>query len=109
MDLTYPGYPVGMSRSGCLGGRCHNWVHLAPGAACTAANIGENWTPRELRHSSVSLMSTSGVPVEEIARLAGHTSTRTTEIVYRRELRPIPNTGAEIMDIIFNPQPSPVN
>jgi hypothetical protein len=32
-------------------------------------------------------MSTTGVPVEEIARMAGHTSTRTTEIVYRRELR----------------------
>jgi hypothetical protein len=50
-------------------------------------------------------MSTSGVPVEEIARLAGHTSTRTTEIVYRRELRPILTTGAEIMDTIFAKQP----
>ena len=49
-------------------------------------------------------MSTSGVPVEEIARLAGHTSTRTTEIVYRRELRPILTTGAEIMDTIFTRQ-----
>jgi integrase len=57
-------------------------------AVCTAANIGQGWTPRELRHSFVSLMSTSGVPVEEIARLAGHASTRTTEVVYRRELRP---------------------
>jgi integrase len=70
-------------------------------AVCTAANIGIGWTPRELRHSFVSLMSTSGVPVEEIARLAGHTSTRTTEIVYRRELRPVLTTGAEIMGTIF--------
>ena len=46
-------------------------------------------------------MSTSGVPIEEIARLAGHTSTRTTETVYRRELRPILTTGAEIMDTIL--------
>ena len=46
-------------------------------------------------------MSSTGVPVEEIARLAGHTSTRTTEIVYRRELRPILTTGAEAMDTIF--------
>ena len=30
--------------------------------------------PRELRHSFVSLMSSTGVPVEEIARLAGHTA-----------------------------------
>jgi integrase len=70
-------------------------------AICTAAGIGTSWTPRELRHSFVSLMSTSGVPVEEIARLAGHTSPRTTEIVYRRELRPVLTTGAEIMDTIF--------
>jgi integrase len=73
-------------------------------AICKAANIGQSWTPRELRHSFVSLMSTSGVPVEEIARLAGHSSTRTTEVVYRRELRPILTTGAEVMDTIFTRQ-----
>ena len=55
------------------------------------------------------LMSSTGVPVEEIARLAGHTSTRTTEIVYRRELRPILTTGAEIMDTIFKPPTAPVD
>src|SRR4029077_14735543 len=70
-------------------------------AACKAANIGANWTPRELRHSFVSLMSSSGVPVEEIARLAGHANTRTTEVVYRRELRPVLTTGAEAMDRLF--------
>jgi integrase len=47
-------------------------------------------------------MSSSGVPVEEIARLAGHSSSRTTEVVYRRELRPVITTGAEIMDKIFS-------
>jgi integrase len=72
-------------------------------AVCKAAKIGERWTPRELRHSFVSLMSSSGVPVEEIARIAGHSSTRTTEVVYRRELRPILTTGAEAMDRLFNP------
>ena len=46
-------------------------------------------------------MSSSGVPVEEIARLAGHSSSRTTEVVYRRELRPVITTGAEVMDKIF--------
>ncbi len=74
-------------------------------AVCTAAKIGGNWTPRELRHSFVSLMSSSGVPVEEIARLAGHSNTRTTEVVYRRELRPVLTTGAEAMDKLF-PSPS---
>jgi integrase len=70
-------------------------------AVCKAAKIAEHWTPRELRHSFVSLMSSSGVPVEEIARIAGHSSTRTTEVVYRRELRPILTTGAEAMDRLF--------
>jgi integrase len=74
-------------------------------AVCRIASIGDNWTPRELRHSFVSLMSTSGVPVEEIARLVGHASSRTTEVVYRRELRPVLTTGAETMDRLFNPQP----
>ena len=70
-------------------------------AACKAAEIGQDWTPRELRHSFVSLMSSSGVPVEEIARLAGHSNSRTTEVVYRRELRPVLTTGAEAMDRLF--------
>jgi len=75
-------------------------------AVCKAANIGEHWTPRELRHSFVSLMSSSGVPVEEIARLAGHSSSRTTEVVYRRELRPVLTTGAEAMDRLLKVQAS---
>jgi integrase len=68
---------------------------------CTAAGAGDGWTPRELRTSFVSLLSHRGVSIEEIARLAGHASTRTTEIVYRRELRPVITTGAEIMDQLF--------
>ena len=68
---------------------------------CTEARIGDGWTPRELRTSFVSLLSHRGVSIEEIARLVGHASTRTTEIVYRRELRPIITTGAEIMDELF--------
>ena len=51
---------------------------------CAAAGIGENWTPRELRHTFVSIMSEQGVPVEEIARLVGHSITTTTETVYRQ-------------------------
>ena len=69
---------------------------------CTEARIGDGWTPRELRTSFVSLLSHQGVSIEEIARLVGHASTRTTEIVYRRELRPVITTGAEIMDELFS-------
>jgi integrase len=69
---------------------------------CTETGVGDNWTPRELRTTFVSLMSHQGVSIEEIARLVGHATTRTTEIVYRRELRPVITTGAEIMDQLFS-------
>jgi integrase len=68
------------------------------------AGLGARWVPKELRTSFVSMMSYQGVPVEEIARLAGHASSRTTEVVYRRELRPVITTGAEVMDQIFQPK-----
>ena len=69
---------------------------------CTEAGTGDSWTPRELRTTFVSGPSHRGVSIEEIARLVGHASTRTTEIVYRRELRPVTTTGAEIMDELFS-------
>jgi integrase len=66
---------------------------------CRNAGIGEDWAPRDLRHTFVSIMSAHGdVPVEEIARLAGHSDSRTTETVYRHELRPVIRTGAGVMD-----------
>jgi integrase len=70
-------------------------------AVCKAAGIGGTWTPRELRTSFVSLMSHRGISTEEIARLVGHSSTRTTEVIYRKELRPVITTGAEVMDDLF--------
>jgi integrase len=35
------------------------------------AGLGEDWVPRELRHTFVSILSAGGVPVEEIAITAG--------------------------------------
>jgi site-specific recombinase XerD len=66
-----------------------------------APGVSDSWTPREQRTSFVSLMSHHGVSIEEIARLVGHASTRTTEVVSSRELRPVITTGAEIMDEVF--------
>ena len=63
---------------------------------------GENWTPRELRHSFVSIMSDNGVPIETIADLVGHASTAVTEEVYRHQLKPVITKGAETMNTIFN-------
>ena len=59
------------------------------------------WTPRELRHSFVSLLSSSGVPIEHISHLVGHSSTAVTEKVYRNELRPVLTRGARAMDALF--------
>lgn len=56
------------------------------------------WAPRELRHSFVSILSDSGVPIEDIARLVGHRGTVVTEAVYRKQLRPVLTGGAEAWD-----------
>jgi integrase len=61
-----------------------------------------DWTPRDLRHSFVSLLSEAGVPLEEISRLVGHSGTAVTEAVYRHELRPVIQTGATAMDRLFS-------
>lgn len=63
-------------------------------AICKAAGISEQWTSRELRTWFVALMSHRGVSAEEIARLVGHSRSRTTEVIYRKELRPVITTGA---------------
>ena len=51
-----------------------------------------------------SRLQCAGGAREEIARLAGHARSRTTEVVYRRELRPVITTGAEVMDQTFQPK-----
>ena len=66
----------------------------------TVINPAE-WTPRELRHSFVSLLSDNGLPLEEISRLVGHSSTAVTELVYRMQIRPVVQGGAVAMDRIF--------
>lgn len=59
------------------------------------------WTPRELRHSFVSLLSASGVRIEDISRLVGHSATGVTERVYRHQLHAVLDEGATAMDDIF--------
>lgn len=68
---------------------------LVPGIA------SESWTPRELRHSFVSVLSDAGLPVEQISQLVGHRGTTVTELVYRHQLRPVLQTGATVMDRLF--------
>ena len=73
-----------MRRCSSLLSACARW-----GGWCGA---GE-WTPRELRHSFVSLLSDAGMPIKEIAGVVGHSGTTVTEFVYRHQLRPMIRTG----------------
>ncbi|WP_067829674.1 site-specific integrase [Actinomadura kijaniata] len=71
--------------------------HVLTAAGLNAAE----WCPRELRHTFVSIMSDQGVPIEKISVLVGHRDTKTTETVYRHQLRPEIREGAEHMNVIF--------
>ncbi len=39
-----------------------------------AAGLGDQWAPRELRHSFVSILSVNGVRIEDISDLIGHSA-----------------------------------
>jgi hypothetical protein len=54
-----------------------------------------------MRQSFVSVMSSESVPIEEISRLVGHNNTQVTELIYRKELRPVIQTGAQAMNSII--------
>lgn len=72
---------------------------------CKAAGVGEQWSPRELRHTFVSIMSDAKVPIERIADLIGHAGgSRVTEQIYRQQIRPVLTEGAEIMDQVLKPK-----
>ena len=65
-----------------------------------AARIGGAWTPRELRRSSVSILSAHDVWFEDISDLVGHSSTSVTETVYRHEIRAALINGAAMNRIL---------
>lgn len=83
---------------------CHN-VRRAFRSVISRTDLDpDEWTPRELRHSFVSLLSDNGISLEEISRLVGHSSTAVTELVYRKQIRPVLQEGAVAMDRIFGDQ-----
>jgi integrase len=67
-----------------------------------AACLGTDWVPRELRDTFVSLLSSDGMPLEDIADLVGHKGTMATETVYRKVIVPELRRGAEVMDRLFS-------
>jgi integrase len=56
-------------------------------AITKAAGLGQDWTPRELRHTFVSLLSANDVSLEEIARLVATAA---------------PASANEVMDSLFD-------
>jgi integrase len=65
-----------------------------------SAGLGE-WSPNELRHSCVSILSESGVPLERIADLVGHDGTRMTAKTYRHVVTPSIDAAAGPMEELF--------
>ncbi|MEV3925916.1 tyrosine-type recombinase/integrase [Actinomadura coerulea] len=66
-----------------------------------AASLDRSWCVRELRHTFVSVLSDSGVATQVISDLVGHRDTSVTELVYRHQLRPVIEGGAEPMQDLF--------
>jgi integrase len=60
-----------------------------------------HWHAHEGRHTAVSIMSSNGVPIQEISDMVGHKSTHVTETVYRHVIVPAIRGGATVMDSIF--------
>jgi integrase len=68
---------------------------------CGRAVIGEGWTPREQRHTFVSVLSDSGVDIEQIADAVGHVNSTVTKTVYRHQIADEITSAATVMDSIF--------
>ena len=68
---------------------------------CGRADIGESWTPREQRHTFVSVLSDSGVDIEQIADAVGHVNSTVTKAVYRHQIADEITSVATAMDAIF--------
>lgn len=71
------------------------------GVLCVRAGLGERWSPRELRHTFVSVLSDSGVDIEKIADAVGHVNSTITKTVYRHQIADKVTVAAAAMDAIF--------
>lgn len=73
-----------------------------PSARRSRASTGSTRTSgRPGSSGTASCLCSSGVPLEEISRLVGHSGTAVTEEGYRKQIRPVIQTGAVAMDGIF--------
>jgi len=66
-------------------------------AICAEADL-PRLTPHELRHTAASVLSDQGIPLEVIADLLGHASTRVLEETYRHRLRVAADGAVAVFD-----------
>lgn len=89
MDLVFP------SSRGTI--KTAERLRIEFGTLTRTAGLGY-WVPYEMRHTAITLHSEAGVPVEELADLAGHTDLRMIMNVYRHRSGPAIDAGAGILD-----------
>jgi integrase len=65
------------------------------------------WHPTELRHSAVSLLSAAGVPLEQVADVMGHATTRMTQEVYRHHVSPTVSAAKVPMEALASAESKP--
>lgn len=75
-------------------------VRRALNALTKAAGLG-HWTPYEFRHSTATLLSAAGVPLEFIADVLGHDGTRMAQLVYRHATAPTVAAAVAPMEAMF--------
>ena len=76
-------------------------VNVALKRLCRLAGIGEDWQPRETRHTFVSALSEADVDIEKIADAVGHVNSNVTRTVYRHALADTVSETATVMDRLF--------
>jgi integrase len=95
---------VNWTTSSLLPFRAHRYTSDALnwrfGKMTRRAGVG-HWHAHEGRHTAVSIMSTNGVPIQDISDTVGHKSTHVTETVYRHVIVPAIRGGATVMDSVF--------
>jgi integrase len=68
---------------------------------CQLAGIGEDWQPRETRHTFVSTLSDADVDIEKIADAVGHVNSSVTRTVYRHQIADTVSETATVMDRLY--------
>lgn len=68
---------------------------------CKHAKIGSDWHLHEQRHTFVSVLSDSGVDIDDIADAAGHINANVTRVVYRHQIADKISKAAVAMDQVF--------